>query len=92
MSSSDPIDLLFGGLEKLGPGGNAETLHVLRLLPKEEFGLVVDAGCGVGRQRWCSPRNWAFPSMPSIPISHSSTTCSAGPKRRASPISCRPIA
>lgn len=37
-------------MEKLGPGGNAHTLHVLRLLPKREFGVVVDAGCGAGRQ------------------------------------------
>ncbi|MGH9660336.1 MAG: class I SAM-dependent methyltransferase [Bryobacteraceae bacterium] len=45
-----PIDLLFGGLEKLGPGDNAHTLDVLRLLPKRQFRLVVDAGCGRGRQ------------------------------------------
>jgi len=37
-------------MEKLGPGGNAHTLHVLRLLPKQQFRLVVDAGCGTGRQ------------------------------------------
>jgi cyclopropane fatty-acyl-phospholipid synthase-like methyltransferase len=46
----NPIELLFGGMEKLGPGGNAHTLHVLRLLPKRQFGVVVDAGCGTGRQ------------------------------------------
>jgi cyclopropane fatty-acyl-phospholipid synthase-like methyltransferase len=50
MNLSDPIDLLFGGMEKLGPGGNAHTLHVLRLLPKQQFRVVVDAGCGAGRQ------------------------------------------
>src|SRR5262245_15940312 len=50
MNDSDPIGLLFGGMEKLGPGSNADTLHVLRLLPKQGFGLVVDAGCGTGRQ------------------------------------------
>jgi hypothetical protein len=44
----NPIDLLFGGMEKLGPGGNAHTLNVLRLLPKQRFGVVVDAGCGTG--------------------------------------------
>src|SRR5262245_42579984 len=50
MSTSDPIALLFGGMEKLGPGSNADTLHVLRLLPKRAFRVVVDAGCGAGRQ------------------------------------------
>src|SRR6516164_2861500 len=50
MHSSEAIDLLFGAMEKLGPGGNDHTLHVLRLLPKWEFRVVVDAGCGTGRQ------------------------------------------
>jgi trans-aconitate methyltransferase len=50
MNISNPIDLLFGGMEKLGPGGNAQTLHVLRLLPKQRFHVIVDAGCGAGRQ------------------------------------------
>jgi SAM-dependent methyltransferase len=50
MNVSDPVGLLFGGLEKLGPGGNTHTLHVLRLLPRQQFRLVVDAGCGTGRQ------------------------------------------
>jgi ubiquinone/menaquinone biosynthesis C-methylase UbiE len=50
MNTYDPIRLLFGGMEKLGPGDNAHTLHVLRLLPKRPFRAVVDAGCGTGRQ------------------------------------------
>lgn len=50
MSTYDPIDLLFGGMEKLGPGSNADTLHILRLLPERQLRLVVDAGCGTGRQ------------------------------------------
>ena len=50
MSAYNPIDLLFGGMEKLGPGGNEHTLHVLRLSPKQQFQIVVDAGCGTGRQ------------------------------------------
>ncbi len=50
MSTYDPISLLFGGMEKLGPGSNFDTLHVLRLLPQRGFSLVVDAGCGTGRQ------------------------------------------
>src|SRR5262245_28607449 len=48
--SDNPIDLLFGGMEKLGPGDNASTLQVLRMLPARKFSLVVDAGCGTGRQ------------------------------------------
>jgi len=50
MTDADPIALLFGGMEKLGPGDNAETLHVLRSLPKRQFRFVVDAGCGTGQQ------------------------------------------
>jgi SAM-dependent methyltransferase len=50
MNTQDPISLLFDGMEKLGPGDNAHTLHVLRLLPKRQFRVVVDAGCGTGRQ------------------------------------------
>jgi SAM-dependent methyltransferase len=50
MSVSDPVGLLFGGMKKLGPGDNAHTLRVLRLLPKREFRVIVDAGCGTGRQ------------------------------------------
>jgi cyclopropane fatty-acyl-phospholipid synthase-like methyltransferase len=50
MNADDPIQLLFGGMEKLGPGSNAHTRRVLRLLPKTEFHNVVDAGCGTGRQ------------------------------------------
>src|SRR5437868_4745169 len=50
MNTYDPVNLLFGGMEKLGPGDNAHTLHVLRLLPKRQFRVVVDAGCGTGRQ------------------------------------------
>lgn len=46
----NPTDLLFGGMEKLGPGGDVHTLHVLRFLPKQQFDVVVDAGCGTGRQ------------------------------------------
>lgn len=50
MNAYNPIDLLFGGMEKLGPGGNVHTLHVLRLLPKQQFHVIVDVGCGTGRQ------------------------------------------
>jgi SAM-dependent methyltransferase len=50
MNVSDPVNLLFGGMEKLGPGSNTDTLYVLRLLPKKSFRVVIDAGCGTGRQ------------------------------------------
>lgn len=48
MSAADPIQLLFGGMAKLGPGGAAHTRHVLGLLPERPFRTVVDAGCGAG--------------------------------------------
>jgi len=50
MTDTDPISLLFGGMEKHGPGDKAHTLHVLRLRPKQDFTVIVDAGCGSGRQ------------------------------------------
>ncbi len=50
MNAHNPVDLLFGGMEKLGPGNNLDTRHVLQLLPKQKFQVVVDAGCGSGRQ------------------------------------------
>jgi SAM-dependent methyltransferase len=61
MNDSDPIGLLFGGMEKLGPGSNADTLHVLRLLPKQGFRLAVDAGCGTGRQTLALARELGTP-------------------------------
>jgi SAM-dependent methyltransferase len=50
MTAHDPIDLLFGGMAQLGPGSDADTRHALRLLPESRFDVVVDAGCGTGRQ------------------------------------------
>ena len=50
MNTYNPVDLLFEGMEKLGPGSNTHTLHVLNLLPKQQFHVIVDAGCGAGRQ------------------------------------------
>lgn len=50
MNADNPIDLLFGGMEKLGPGSNLDTLHVLGLLPERKLDVIVDAGCGTGRQ------------------------------------------
>ena len=61
MNEFNPIDLMFGGMEKLGPGGNAHTLRVLGLLPKREFGVIVDAGCGTGRQTLALAKELATP-------------------------------
>ncbi len=49
MSNANPIDLIFGGMEKLGPGSNADTLKVLDMLPKAPHEMIIDAGCGAGR-------------------------------------------
>lgn len=59
MNGPNPIDLLFGGMEKLGPGGDAHTLHVLRRLPRQQFAVIVDAGCGTGRQTMVLARELA---------------------------------
>jgi SAM-dependent methyltransferase len=48
-NAHDPIDLLFGGMAKLGPGDDDETARVLRLLPPRRIRTVVEAGCGTGR-------------------------------------------
>lgn len=48
--TADPIALLFGGLPKLSPGSDAETLRALKAIPQQDFDLVVDAGCGNGSQ------------------------------------------
>ena len=50
MNAPDPADLLFGGMEKLGPGDDSYTRDMLRALPRQQFNVVVDAGCGTGRQ------------------------------------------
>jgi SAM-dependent methyltransferase len=50
MSAPNPIDLLFADMDKLSPGDDSLTLYVLRSLPKHRFDVVVDAGCGTGRQ------------------------------------------
>lgn len=57
----DPVDMLFAGMGKLGPGGNAHTLHVLRLLPQQRFRVIVDAGCGSGRQTMVLAKELATP-------------------------------
>ena len=50
MKTPNPVDLLFADMEKLSPGDDSLSLYVLRSLPQHRFKLVVDAGCGAGRQ------------------------------------------
>lgn len=50
MSGVDPIELIYGGLDQLGPGSDADTRLMLERLPGPVAGEVVDAGCGTGRQ------------------------------------------
>ena len=50
MKTPSPVDLLFADMEKLSPGDDSLSRYVLRSLPRHRFELVVDAGCGAGRQ------------------------------------------
>jgi len=50
MNTPNPVDLLFAGMNKLSPGDDSLSLYVLRSLPEHHFEVVVDAGCGAGRQ------------------------------------------
>jgi SAM-dependent methyltransferase len=61
VSAADPVALLFRGMEKLGPGGNAHTLEVLRRLPPTQMRVTVDAGCGTGRQTIALARELGTP-------------------------------
>jgi SAM-dependent methyltransferase len=50
MKTPNPVDLLFADMDKLSPGDDSLSLYVLQSLPQHWFEVVVDAGCGVGRQ------------------------------------------
>jgi SAM-dependent methyltransferase len=50
MNTPNPVDLLFADMDKLSPGDDSLSLYVLRSLPEHRFEVVVDAGCGAGRQ------------------------------------------
>ncbi len=50
MNAPNPVDILFAGMDKLSPGDDGLSLYVLRSLPEHRFEVVVDAGCGAGRQ------------------------------------------
>jgi SAM-dependent methyltransferase len=50
MNAPNPIDLLFADMDKLSPGDDSLSRYVLRSLPEHRFNVLVDAGCGAGRQ------------------------------------------
>jgi len=50
VKTPNPVDLLFADMDKLSPGDDSLSLYVLRSLPQHYFEVVVDAGCGAGRQ------------------------------------------
>jgi len=50
MNAPNPIDPIFTDMDKLSPGDDSLSLYVLRSLPEHRFEVVVDAGCGAGRQ------------------------------------------
>jgi SAM-dependent methyltransferase len=50
MNTPNPIELFFADMDKLSPGDDSVSLYVLRSLPEHRFEVVVDAGCGAGRQ------------------------------------------
>jgi SAM-dependent methyltransferase len=50
VNTPNPIDLLFADMDKLSPGDDSLSLYALRSLPEHRFEVVVDAGCGTGRQ------------------------------------------
>jgi len=61
MTAPTPIDLLFADMDKLGPGADSLSLYVLRSLPEHRFEVVVDAGCGAGRQTFVLARELKTP-------------------------------
>jgi SAM-dependent methyltransferase len=50
MKAPNPVDLLFADMDNLSPGDDSVSLYVLQSLPQHRFEVVVDAGCGAGRQ------------------------------------------
>jgi tRNA1(Val) A37 N6-methylase TrmN6 len=61
MTTPDPVDLLFADMDKLSPGDDSLSLYVLRSLPQHRFEVVVDAGCGAGRQTLVLARELGAP-------------------------------
>jgi serine/threonine-protein kinase HipA len=50
MEFSNIIALFFGGMDKLSPGDDRFTREMFRRLPQQSYPVIVDAGCGSGRQ------------------------------------------
>lgn len=48
-------------MEKLGPGSDLDTLQALALIPYDRFRVIVDAGCGTGRQTLALARQLKTP-------------------------------
>jgi trans-aconitate methyltransferase len=61
METPNPVDLLFADMDKLSPGDDSLTRYVLRSLPQHRFEVVVDAGCGAGRQTMVLARELKTP-------------------------------
>lgn len=61
MKTPNPVDLLFADMDKLSPGDDSLSLYVLRSLPQHRFEVVVDAGCGAGRQTMVLARELGTP-------------------------------
>ena len=61
MKTPNPVDLLFADMDKLSPGDDSLSLYILRSLPQHRFEVVVDAGCGAGRQTMVLARELGTP-------------------------------
>jgi cyclopropane fatty-acyl-phospholipid synthase-like methyltransferase len=61
VKTADPVDLLFAEMDKLSPGDDGLSLYVLRSLPQHRFEVIVDAGCGAGRQTMILARELGTP-------------------------------
>src|SRR5213080_704036 len=61
MKTPNPVDLLFADMDKLSPGDDSLSPYILRSLPQHRFEVVVDAGCGAGRQTMVLARELGTP-------------------------------
>src|SRR5688572_3943657 len=56
-----PWEIVFAGMDQLGPGSDDCTREALARLPGRDFRRVVDAGCGAGRQTLVLARELGMP-------------------------------
>jgi hypothetical protein len=82
MTAPNPIDLLFADMDKLSPGDDTLTLHVLRSFTEHRFEGVVEAGCGAGRQTFVLANNLKT-SIHAITLTRFALRRSDPPARRA---------